>query len=38
MSAAFIRGGAYMCIFAQMVPLAADDILREIKAWFSAYL
>jgi hypothetical protein len=24
--------------FAQMVPLAADDVLRELKAYFSAYL
>lgn len=24
--------------FAQMVPLAADEVLREIKAYFSAYL
>jgi len=27
-----------MFIFDQMVPLAADDALREIVAWFSAYL
>jgi hypothetical protein len=24
--------------FAQMVPLAADGVLREIKEYFSAYL
>jgi len=27
-----------MFMFDQMVPLAADDALREIMAWFSAYL
>lgn len=37
-STVIVRSNGCMFIFAMMVSLAAEDALREIMAWFSAYL